>query len=127
MILFIDTTNQDLVRLVLFSAKQKFEHHFANANLSENIISEIKNFCKKNSIKLSQLEKIMVVRGPGSFSKIRTAVAVANSLAFGLGILVVGIRSSEAENFEKQEGLKGKKMTIPLYDKKPNITRPKSI
>jgi tRNA threonylcarbamoyl adenosine modification protein YeaZ len=44
----------------------------------------------------SQLESIVVGRGPGSFTSIRIGLAVARSLSFTLGIRVAGASTLEA-------------------------------
>jgi len=82
--LLIDIINPELARLALVSKNRIREHHFQNQNLSENLLLEIKKFCRKQKIKLSDLTKIEVQADPGHFSKTRTVVATANALAFGL-------------------------------------------
>jgi len=73
-----------------------------------------------------------VVNGPGSFSGIRAALSVSNTLAWVLKIPVIGINlTPEAGDnwdlFEKglKELLKNKKqrLAVPFYGKEPNITR----
>lgn len=124
MLLFIDTTNPQTVGLALVIKNSAVEHHFASENLSERLILEIRKFCKKEKIQLSQLTKLAVATGPGHFSKIRTAVATANALAYGLGIPVIGIRSGQKLVWPKILGQKGQLMVRPFYGKQPNITKP---
>lgn len=122
--LFIDATDLEQVRLALSTGS---EHYFVNENLSESLVSEIKKFLGKQKIKLIELKKIGVVAGPGHFSKVRTAVAVANALAFGLQIPVVGIKAGQKVDWPKLLGQKGSEMVKPFYDKMPNITLSKKI
>jgi len=104
--LSIDTSDQEIVRLALILDKKQVKYAFKTGrNLSEFLIPAIEKFLRKYKVKLNQLEKINVMAGPGHFSRIRTSVAVANALVYGLGL--------------KQNIVK------PIYDKAPNITRPK--
>lgn len=104
MILRIDTADPQIARLSLVSNSSTFRHEFASENLSEKLIFEIRKFLKKQRIVLKDIKKIEAAAGPGPFSKVRTGVAVANALAFGLGI--------------KHRIIK------PFYGKSPNITKP---
>ncbi len=79
-------------------------------------------FLKKQKIKLTELQKIAVITGPGQFSKIRTAVASANALAYGLGIPVVGVRLAEKNNLAQILKRPGSQAAKPFYDRGPNIT-----
>jgi len=123
MLLFIDATNPETVRLALVSKNSVTQHHFNNENLSERLILEVQKFCKKEKIRLSDLTKLAVVIGPGYFSKIRTAVATANALAYGLKIPVIGIKSGQKLVWSKILGGKSHLMVRPFYGKQPNITR----
>jgi tRNA A37 threonylcarbamoyladenosine modification protein TsaB len=122
MILFINTSDYEQVQLALVG-KSIVWHKFNSRNLSEQLLAEIKKFCKKQKIGLSQLKKIAVVAGPGLFSRIRTAVATANALGFGLNIQVLGLNKNKVpENLSELEFHKNQKMTKPIYDKNPSIT-----
>jgi tRNA A37 threonylcarbamoyladenosine modification protein TsaB len=106
MTLFIDATEIPEVALSLETGNKKFSHKFiCERNLSEKLLPEIQKFLKKNKIPLSQISKIETSSGAGHFSRIRTAVATANALAFGLNL--------------KQQSIK------PVYDKPANITMSK--
>ncbi len=104
--LFIDTTEPELVRLRLEEGEQTSTHEFlATRNLSERLILEIQKFLKLRKAKASDLTGIEASSGRGGFSRIRTAVATANALVFGLNL--------------KQ------KLAQPHYDRPPNITKAK--
>jgi len=104
--LLIDTTNPDLVNLILEEGKKKTTHIFqTDHNLSEKLVPEIKKFLAKQKVRLNQLEKIAVPTSIGHFSRIRTAVATANALSYALKL--------------KQ------KIIQPVYSNQPNISAPK--
>lgn len=61
---------------------------------SRELLPKIDKLLKKNRIKLFDLNVIAVYQGPGSFTGLRVGISVANALAWGLDIPVVGIKNS---------------------------------
>lgn len=113
--LLIDTTDPEKFKLELrdgSKAVSKIEK--ATTRLSEHLLSELDKLLRNNDVVPQDLEKIIVNPGPGPFSRVRTGVAVANALAFALGIPVV-------EYLDGRE----KQLALPRYDRAPNITKPK--
>ena len=107
LILFIDTTEKDRLKFSLFQGEKQIDGLNKKIDKhSERLLPELEKFLKKNKVKLSDLKKISVNPGPGGFSSTRTGVAVANALVYALGL--------------EQD------MVLPVYDKEPNITRPKA-
>lgn len=106
MILLIDVSDFQKVKLTLSDPTRKQHIFGTNHNLSERLLPEIKKFLSKNKKSLKQLSEIKIQPGPG-FSRTRTAAAVANALAFGLNL--------------------PQKVINPVYDKAPNITQSKKV
>ncbi len=101
--LLIDTTEPELVTLTLSGGEKPITHVFkTDRNLSENLVPEIQKFLARQKIKLADLKQIDAAGGEGHFSRIRTAIATANALAYSLNI--------------KQPILKA------IYSGEPNIT-----
>lgn len=120
---------QDDVKII---AKKTWE---AKANQSEELLPAIDKLLSKNKIITNKIGLIIVCIGPGSFTGTRVGVATANAMAFALNIPVLGIKTKNEEIEEiTQKGFKlyrkGKVkkgiVARPFYDKKPNITTPKS-
>lgn len=106
-ILTIDTTYFEEAEIGLKTAEGKFvekKQFAAGRELSEKLLPEIDRLLKRNNLKPQDLVGIKVNRGPGSFTGTRIGVAVANALAFSLGILV-----------------NGKEMETPVYAALPKI------
>jgi tRNA A37 threonylcarbamoyladenosine modification protein TsaB len=125
MTLFIDASDSEKTKLALIGGSSR-EHIFEGTRLSEILLPEIKKFLKREKTTLEKLETIVVVAGPGHFSRIRTAVATANALAYGLQIKIIGVKAGTklTEQILKQ---KSQNVIQPLYDKEPNITMIKNI
>lgn len=122
MILFIDVSNPE-VRLALIAKDKISRLQFASRYVSENLLSNIQKLLEKNRSDLQSLKKITVVTGPGPFSRMRTASATANALAYALDIPVVGIEASKVpKNLASISKLSGEKQVLPFYQKPPNIT-----
>lgn len=62
-------------------------------NESEKLMPEIDDLLKNKKIKYDDLERIIVVKGPGSFTGLRVGVSVANAIAYVQKIPVYGIDS----------------------------------
>ena len=126
MMLFIDTSDYDEVKLGVINKSEIFIHKFQSRSLSEILLHQIKSFLKKQKTSLVEIKKIVVVIGPGGFSRIRSAVAVANALAFALKVPIAGINKAEVPtDLSRIASLSTKKMVEPRYGKQPNITMSK--
>lgn len=99
----------------------------ADRELSLTILQKITELLSRNNLTFHHLGGIVGYRGPGSFTGLRIGLTVANTLAYGLRISVVG---SDAEAWI-QDGiarlLKGEnqKIALPHYEREPNISNPR--
>ena len=62
----------------------------AHRKLAETIHQEIATNLQFIDKKLSDIDGIVVYKGPGSFTGLRIGISVANALAYGLNIPIVG-------------------------------------
>ncbi len=67
---------------------------------------------------LSDLTGVVVVPGPGPFSRVRAGVSVANTLSFARDLPVWTLRAGK---LRRMRGL-----VMPHYGKEPNITKPRT-
>lgn len=136
MILFINTSKNDRLDVFLIKDNKIFDKIDLTGDykVSENLLNLISKILKKNKIKFEQLKGIITVTGPGPFTSLRIAVAVANALAYSLKIPVVGIEMKQKRLTNNQAiklGLEKLTKTEPLqyikpfYSKEPNITMAK--
>jgi tRNA A37 threonylcarbamoyladenosine modification protein TsaB len=129
MLLFLDTSGADQTALYLVDAKSIRAHAWPSGRTQqETLHGELAKFMKKCRVPLAKVSKVGAVVGPGSFSRVRTGVVTANTLAYALGIPAVGYRKSgpvEDIDFRVLMKDKGGKSLDVYYDRAPNITKPK--
>lgn len=96
-ILYIDTSSSYLYvgivadEKLLCEIKKEFGH-----NLSEEALPEIAQLFTKSNLNASDIDKIIVVNGPGSFTGIRIGITIAKVFAWSLNIPITTISSLEA-------------------------------
>lgn len=127
MILYLNTQDAKTATIGLFGPRATISKTWnAQFDLSETFLSTIKAVIKKGNIKLSDLTAIAVVIGPGLFSRLRTAVVVANALAFVLQIKIIPLSGKESINYQTFRKRPRYTQVLPKYGKAPNITRQKN-
>lgn len=123
MILFIDSTDNDLIQIGLLLGEKFATKQWRTKFLSKTLLPQISSLLKKYKHDFSDIKKIVVVRGPGFFSRTRSGIATANALAYALGIPMAGVKASQVpKDFQKLDKLKWQKIVLPYYEKAPNIT-----
>lgn len=115
MFLFLNCTFPDHVRLALTAGS-------AETPIWENVpgrdvLAVAAGVLKKHRKTLRDCTGIVVVPGPGPFSRVRAGVAVANTLAFTLDIPLWALRSGKL--------CRVRGALAPIYGKRPNITFPR--
>lgn len=95
--LFIDTSNDDLIVSILKDNKimNKLERHCKNEH-SIYTVSYIDELLKSCNLLPNDVDNIMVVNGPGSFTGVRIGVTVAKTYAYILKKDVILVSSLKA-------------------------------
>ena len=120
--------------LVIDGASDKicFFSHFNNNSYSKSIESSKNNyekfsillfdFLNKNNINLTKISHLFVNQGPGSFSGIRTSIAVAKGLSITNKLNLYGFSSNDLDNMDYmnvvslyEKGRLTKNLIKPLY------------
>jgi tRNA threonylcarbamoyl adenosine modification protein YeaZ len=96
---------------------------------AELLLVVLDKLLKQSKLKLAEIQGIIVVKGPGSFTGTRIGVSTANALAFALDIPILGIKKEDL-SLSKVVGkyskkIKSKKPILPIYSSPPNITKKK--
>lgn len=97
MLLSLDTTNN--LKTIVGLGKSKIIKKYQKPQEQE-LLSLIVKILEKNKKTFKDISEIKVNLGPGSYTGIRVGVAIANALAWSLGIKV-----------------NGKKQVVPQYGK----------
>ncbi len=111
--LYIDTSSSYLYSAIstednlLCEIKKEFGH-----TLSEEALPTIVEMFTKNNITPTDIDKIIVVNGPGSFTGIRIGITIAKVYAWTLNIPITTISSLEAMALSKDDNL----IHIPVLD-----------
>jgi tRNA threonylcarbamoyladenosine biosynthesis protein TsaB len=99
----------------------------AHRQLAETIHLQIKKLLDSNALTLSDIGGIVVFRGPGSFTGLRIGISVANALAAGLGLPIVGDVGNNwvGRGIIKLIDGENEKLVVPEYGSPPHTTKPK--
>ena len=97
----------------------------AHRQLAETIHHKIKDLLSSQGSYWSNVEGIIIYRGPGSFTGLRIGMSVANALASSLQIPIIS-ESGEAwleEALPKIINGSNQKVVVPEYGSEPHITK----
>ena len=98
-------------------------HNFQiKARINELLVSNILNLFKKHKVNIDKDFSILVNNGPGSFSTIRIALAVAKGIEISKGTKLYGFKDVDLPHFTLEnievlinKNLIEKKLIKPLY------------
>lgn len=96
----------------------------AHRELARIIHAQIRDFLAEHNMQVTDIEGIVVLRGPGSFTGLRIGITVANTLARGLGVPIVGTLSGDwfKTGTEKLTGGMNDEQVLPEYGAPVHIT-----
>ncbi|MBU5595350.1 tRNA (adenosine(37)-N6)-threonylcarbamoyltransferase complex dimerization subunit type 1 TsaB [Amphibacillus sp. MSJ-3] len=102
-ILAIDTSN-DALGIALYQNEQVIEEYISvNKNKhSARLMPAVDQLLKNAEVKPEDLSKIVVAKGPGSYTGVRIGLSVAKAMAWSLKIPIVGISSLEILSLQAQ-------------------------
>jgi tRNA threonylcarbamoyladenosine biosynthesis protein TsaB len=83
--LYIDTSDRE--KIVVGIDGKNYETN-SKEGASQKLLPFIEEILKKNKKTLKDIKEIEVNKGPGSFTGLRVGIAIANTLAWQLNILV---------------------------------------
>jgi tRNA threonylcarbamoyladenosine biosynthesis protein TsaB len=96
--------------------------------LSSQLLTRIKDLLAGQQSQVHDLTGVVVFSGPGSFTSLRIGHTVANALADGVRIPVVGAQGDDwlARGLAAVTGAKPGLPALPHYGSEAHITKPKS-
>lgn len=111
--LLIDTTTSNITVSII--QEQNILYNYQEnilSDMSSKILPIIDNGLKENKLTLSDIDKIFVVNGPGSFTGIRVGVTVAKTIAWALKKEIIPLSSLELMATTNTS----KKYLVPMID-----------
>ena len=99
----------------------------ADRKLAETLHQRLRDLLKEHDHAFADLEGVIVFKGPGSFTGLRIGITVANALADGFAIPIVGTMDKSWID----DGLKllgngdNQRIVLPEYGAPPHITTPR--
>ncbi|OIO48931.1 MAG: tRNA (adenosine(37)-N6)-threonylcarbamoyltransferase complex dimerization subunit type 1 TsaB [Parcubacteria group bacterium CG1_02_41_12] len=129
--LFIDTTEKESFDIALIDDERVIKKKRIKSirQHSEKLLKSIDALLLSAKSSLKDIQGIIAVKGPGSFTSLRIGIATANALAFALGVGIAGVDKTDEWSkivssadliFKKQK--KNLNIVIPEYGREPDIT-----
>ncbi len=129
MILAIKTDNPQ-AELRLYQDDQDVDRKVwpAGRGLADSLLGAVEELLKANKAEFADLTGLVFFEGPGSFTGLRIGAAVANAMAYSLGIPIVGTRgeSWQKRGLTKLKSASSGVIVAPYYGADANISQPKS-
>lgn len=112
-ILLIDTSTSNVTVSIVEDNKILYSFQESiTSDMSSKIVPILDESLKKSNISLNEIDKIMVVNGPGSFTGIRVGVTIGKTIAWALKKDIIPISSLELIATTKSN----KKYIVPVID-----------
>ena len=129
MIILTIRTDKPDAELGLYDDQTKltYETWYAHRELSVSLLQKIEDLVHSQGKKLEDLQGIVALAGPGSFTGLRIGLTVANSLAYGLSIPVVATKGDDWISTGANRLLSGDHdvIALPEYGAPVHITQAK--
>lgn len=111
--LYIDTSSSFLYAGILEDTNilQEVKKEFGQ-DLSKEALPEIDKLFKKTKLNPKDINKIVVVNGPGSFTGIRIGITIAKTYAWALNLDIITVNALEAMSISCEE----KVNHVPILD-----------
>ena len=115
--LMIDTCTNRIILAILDDSKVfSFCNEIIENQMSNIIMEKIENCFKEANIEPSEIKRILVATGPGSYTGIRIGVTIAKTYAWSLKKEIIPISSLEV----MISGYKDDKLLVPYIDARRN-------
>ena len=117
-ILYLDTSSSFLYCAyivdgkIVFSINKEYER-----DLSKYSLFEVQQYFKENNIKPTEIDKIILVNGPGSFTGVRIGITIAKTMAWSLSIPIIVISSLKAMAMSSSKNVD---FYVPIIDARRN-------
>ncbi|HEX4662628.1 MAG TPA: tRNA (adenosine(37)-N6)-threonylcarbamoyltransferase complex dimerization subunit type 1 TsaB [Candidatus Saccharimonadales bacterium] len=129
MILSLKTDSPD-AELALFDVGGTELHHetwHADRALAKGLHAHIETLLKEQHKGWEDITGVIIFRGPGSFTGLRIGITVANTLAYGLDVPIIGEMGQEWQQtaLTRIKNHENDRIILPHYGSEATITKPK--
>jgi tRNA threonylcarbamoyladenosine biosynthesis protein TsaB len=99
----------------------------ADRQLAKDLLGTLRAELAKQKADWSDIKGVIVFEGPGSFTGLRIGATVANTLAYGQSVPIVGARYDDwiAAGLAKLQAGANDMQVLPHYGAEATITKPK--
>jgi tRNA threonylcarbamoyladenosine biosynthesis protein TsaB len=129
LVLTLRTDNPE-AEIGLYDDATKCAHHTwqAHRELSSTIHTRIKNLLESQGKTSADIQGIVCFQGPGSFTGLRIGITVADTLAYGLAIPIVGAKGKGwiAEGIKRLQAGDDDRIVLPHYGAPVHTTTPRA-
>ena len=70
--------------------------------IKKHLVSEILDFLNRHNVKLNESFSVIVNQGPGSFSGVRIALAIAKGLEISKRVKIFGFKNTDLKQFDQE-------------------------
>ena len=123
--LYIDTHYVELVLALFRDGELLCKKEFESNKHSENTVSLLNELLTENNITVNDLNEVIVINGPGSFTGVRIGVVIAKMIGYCKNINIKSLSYLEAMALNYQECIVGLKdrngIFIGEFDKDHNL------
>ncbi|MDO4781115.1 MAG: tRNA (adenosine(37)-N6)-threonylcarbamoyltransferase complex dimerization subunit type 1 TsaB [Candidatus Saccharibacteria bacterium] len=127
MIILLDTATP-VCRLTIMNGEQHQTHEWhADRTLARFLLAFLRDKLAEQGAEITDITGIGVMKGPGSFTGLRIGLTVANTLADGLNVPIVGAMGEDwqAEALVRLNRGDTDTIVLPEYGGEAHITAPK--
>lgn len=99
----------------------------ADRRLAKELLGQLEKFLQENNLTFDELSGLIVFSGPGSFTGLRIGATVANTLAYSLGIPIIGANGEawQSKGLNRLRAGENDKTVKLDYGQEPHITKAK--
>ena len=120
--LIIDAANDKIIFSFITEKQSYTTSHINSRENFDKFMNLLMIFLKENKIKIDDIERIFINRGPGKFSSLRISISIAKAISLTKNISLKGFDSTFIKNgnYKKllelgEKDLKINQLIKPLY------------
>jgi tRNA threonylcarbamoyladenosine biosynthesis protein TsaB len=99
----------------------------AHRELADTLLTQLRNLLASQQATFADITGVVVFRGPGSFTGLRIGITVANALAYGQSVPIVGALGDDwlKQGLAQLAAGQNDKIILPEYGAEAHITMQK--